>query len=127
MSIEVEVRQAGLDDTGAISAFFARKFPSGSASTQQGQVEDVPYEALTIYERWLHGGPWMSVETCAILLNHLLLGAGIPLVAVTAKARSSAISKPITASSRSRSGGSLHIAHLHRGRCRQSSARCSKG
>jgi GNAT superfamily N-acetyltransferase len=41
----------------------------------------VPYEALTIYERWLHGGPWMSVETGALQLSHVLGGAGMPLVA----------------------------------------------
>jgi GNAT superfamily N-acetyltransferase len=41
----------------------------------------VPYETLSVYERWLHGGPWMSVETGAIQLNHLLLGAGFPLAA----------------------------------------------
>ncbi|MEO8397190.1 MAG: hypothetical protein ABI700_29615, partial [Chloroflexota bacterium] len=107
----VEVRQAGLDDTGAISALFGARIPIWQRINKQGQVEDVPYTALTIYERWLHGGPWMSVETCAILLNHLLLGAGIPLVAVTSKgvvgyleAYHSVEQEPF--------GKSLHIAHL---------------
>ena len=109
--MSVEIRQAGLDDTGAISALFGARIPIWQRINQQGQVEDVPYEALTIYERWLHGGPWMSVETCAILLNHLLLGAGIPLVAVTDKgvvgyleAYHSIEQEPF--------GKSLHIAHL---------------
>ncbi len=107
----VEIRQAGLDDTGAISALFGARIPIWQRINQQGQVEDVPYASLTIYERWLHGGPWMSVETCAILLNHLLLGAGIPLVAVTSKgvvgyleAYHSVEQEPF--------GKSLHIAHL---------------
>ncbi len=78
----MEVRQTSLDDIRAISALFCARIPIWQRINAQGQVETVPYEALTVYERWMHGGPWMSVETCAILINHLLLGAGIPLVAV---------------------------------------------
>lgn len=77
----MDVRQASLDDCGAISALFCAQIPLWQRMNAQGQVEDVPYEQLTIYERWLHGGPWMSIETGAIHLNHLLLGAGVPLVA----------------------------------------------
>ncbi len=29
-----------------------------------GKGEDAAYESLSLYDRWLHGGPWMSVETC---------------------------------------------------------------
>ncbi|MEP7290556.1 MAG: hypothetical protein ABI835_02180, partial [Chloroflexota bacterium] len=79
--MSINVRLAGLDDSAAISALFCAKIPLWQRVNPQGKVEDLPYEALTVYERWLHGGPWMSVETCAILLNHLLLGAGFPLVA----------------------------------------------
>ena len=39
------------------------------------------YEFLTISERWAHGGPWMSVETCTIHINNLLLAGHLPLVA----------------------------------------------
>jgi GNAT superfamily N-acetyltransferase len=46
-----------------------------------GRVETVAYDALTLYERWTHGGPWMSIETGVITLNTLLVGAGLPLVA----------------------------------------------
>jgi hypothetical protein len=80
--MSIEVRQAGLDDSGAISALFCAQIPIWQRMNAQGRVEDVPYEELTIYERWLHGGPWMSIETGAIQLNHLLMGAGIPMVAV---------------------------------------------
>lgn len=79
----IEVRQAGLDDTRAISALFCARIPVWQRMNAQGQVENVAYEGLTIYERWLHGGPWMSVETGAVLLNHLLMGAGIALVALS--------------------------------------------
>ncbi len=85
--MSVEIRQAGLDDTKAISALFCARIPNWQRINPQGKVEDVPYEALTIYERWLHGGAWMSVETGAIALNHLLMGAGIPLVAQDNKGR----------------------------------------
>ena len=109
--MSVEIRQAGLDDSGAISALFGVRIPIWQRMNKQGQVEDVPYEALTIYERWLHGGPWMSIETGTVLLNHLLLGGGIPLVAVGSKgvvgyleAYHSVEQEPF--------GKSLHIAHL---------------
>jgi hypothetical protein len=77
----IHVRGAALDDTASISALWRSHITIWQRVNPQGQVEDVPYEALTLYERWLHGGPWMSVETGAIHLSHLLLGAGIPLVA----------------------------------------------
>lgn len=75
-----QVRPATLDDTQAISALFRSHITAWQRLTARGQVEDVPYEALTIYERWLHGGPWMSVETGALHLSHLLRGAGVPIV-----------------------------------------------
>jgi GNAT superfamily N-acetyltransferase len=75
------IRQAKLDDTQAISRLFTTRISTWQRLNAQGQVEDVPYETLSIYERWLHGGVWMSVETGAIHLSHLLRGAGIPLVA----------------------------------------------
>jgi hypothetical protein len=80
-SITVEIRQAKLDDTLAISTLFRARIPTWQRLCADGRVEDVPYAALTIYERWLHGGPWMSSETGAIHLSHLLRGAALPLVA----------------------------------------------
>ncbi len=74
------IREAALDDTQAISALFRSRITAWQRLDAQGRVEDLPYDALTIYERWLHGGPWMSVETGAIHLSHLLRGAGIPVV-----------------------------------------------
>jgi ribosomal protein S18 acetylase RimI-like enzyme len=76
----VNIRQATLDDTQALSRLFRAHIHNWQRLNSKGQVEDVPYDALTIYERWLHGGPWMSVETAAIHLSHLLRGAGIPLL-----------------------------------------------
>ncbi len=79
----IEVREARLDDTQVISGLFRDRISVWQRLNSSGQVEDVPYEALTIYERWLHGGPWMSGETAAIHLSHLLRGAGVPLVALS--------------------------------------------
>lgn len=70
------IRQPTLDDTQAISSLFQSKIDRWQRMDEQGQVEDLPYEQLTIYERWLHGGAWMSIETGAIWLSHLLGGAG---------------------------------------------------
>lgn len=77
----MNIRQAVLDDTAAISERFRAEIGTWQRLVEQGRVEDVAYEALTVYERWLHGGAWMSIETSAIFLNHLLLGAGLPFVA----------------------------------------------
>jgi hypothetical protein len=76
----MQVRQATLDDTQAIVRLFCAKIPRWQRINAQGQVEDLPYAALTIYERWLHGGAWLSLETAALWLSHLLHGAGTPLV-----------------------------------------------
>jgi hypothetical protein len=80
---DIQVRQARLDDTQAISALYRARISAWQRLDERGQVQDVSYDALTIYGRWLHGGPWMSIETGAIQLSHLLRGAGIPLVAET--------------------------------------------
>lgn len=79
---KVNVRAAQLDDTIGISALHRTQVHTWQRMDAGGKVQDVLYEALTIYERWLHGGAWMSVETGAIHLARLLLGAGLALVAV---------------------------------------------
>ncbi len=76
----IHMRGATLDDTQTISALFCAHITVWQRLSSSGKVEDIAYDSLTIYDRWLHGGPWMSVETAAIHLSHLLRGAGIPLV-----------------------------------------------
>lgn len=76
----MRVRQATLDDTAKIVRLFTARVSVWQRLNQQGQVEDLSYESLTIYERWLHGGPWMSLETGAIWLSHLLSGNGLAYV-----------------------------------------------
>jgi ribosomal protein S18 acetylase RimI-like enzyme len=77
----INIRPARLDDTAAISALFRARIGAWQRWDTLGRVQDVAYEALSVYERWLHGGAWMSVETAALHLGALLLGAGIALVA----------------------------------------------
>lgn len=79
---QITVRGATLDDTLAISALFRAGITTWQRLDASGQVQDVPYDLLTIYERWLHGGAWMSVETGALHLSHLLRGAGYAAVAL---------------------------------------------
>lgn len=78
---DIHVRQATLDDSVAISALHRAHIQTWQRLDSQGRVEDIAYEALGVYERWLHGGAWMSVETGAIQLCHLLRGAGYALLA----------------------------------------------
>lgn len=82
----MRVRPAQLDDTAAISGLLRADVRVWQRLDSAGRVQDVPYDRLTLYERWLHGtpasAPWMSIETGAIWLNHLSMGAGMPLVAV---------------------------------------------
>ena len=74
------VRQATIDDTQKIVDLFTARVTIWQRLNAAGQVENLPYEKLTIYERWLHGGAWMSLETGAIWLSHLLSGSGLAYV-----------------------------------------------
>ena len=75
------IRQATLDDTRRIVKLFIGRIPLWQRMGDDGRVEDLPYDSLSIYERWLHGGACMSLETASIWLNHLLGGAGLAWVA----------------------------------------------
>ncbi len=76
----MQVRQATLDDARHIVDIFVSGVSLWQRMDARGKVEDLPYEALSIYERWLHGGAWMSLETGAIWLSHLLSGNGYAYV-----------------------------------------------
>ena len=78
---EILVREAIMDDTAAISALFRQQVNVWQRFDADGRVEELPYEKLTIYERWLHGGAWMSIETSAIFLSHLLQIGATALIA----------------------------------------------
>jgi len=76
----MRVRPATLQDTTAISRLFCARIGRWQRLDAQGRGQDVAYDDLSLYERWSHGGPWLSIETAAIWLNHLLGGAALPFV-----------------------------------------------
>jgi GNAT superfamily N-acetyltransferase len=65
------VREATLDDVQDIVAVHL---------TNPDRPFERPVERLSIAERCSYGGPWMSVETCAIHLNNMLAWGYAPLV-----------------------------------------------
>ena len=77
----VEVRVASLDDVGGIVDVYCSGVDRWFRWIGGGRVE-ANYGDLGVVDRWSHGGPWMSVETCAVHLNFLLTSDQYPLVAV---------------------------------------------
>jgi len=76
------IRPAVLDDTHAICRLFRSQIDRWQRINDAGQVEDVQPDDLTIYERWLHGGAWASIETGAIWLSHLKRVGAMSLVQI---------------------------------------------
>lgn len=76
----MQLRRAQLEDTLGISALFCARIERWQRLTAEGHVEDVPYEQLSLYEQWQHGGAWMNALTATLWLSHLLRGAGVPYV-----------------------------------------------
>ncbi len=77
------VRQASLSDTYAITDIYCSNVKNGvfTRLNSDGTRTPVPYEELSLFERYMNGGPWMSVETCAVWLAYLLrYDDEIPLV-----------------------------------------------
>lgn len=106
-----ELRPANLDDTAAICALFCARVEKWQRMNTLGQVEDLPYESLNVYERWLHGGPWLSVETAAIWLSHLLRCGARPLVAAV-RGRPAAYAELYPGHEPPPFGEYLHLAHI---------------
>lgn len=80
---EILVRQATLADTYAITDLHCSNADGGvfTRRNSDGTQTPVTYEELSLFERFMNGGPWMSVETCAVWLAYLLrYGDEIPLV-----------------------------------------------
>jgi GNAT superfamily N-acetyltransferase len=78
MPAMITIRPATLADAAAITAVHCSTVDVWrDPYTRQPVLE----AALTLFGRWYNGGDWMSVETCAIHLNALLLHGHLPLVA----------------------------------------------
>ncbi|HUL62209.1 MAG TPA: GNAT family N-acetyltransferase [Methanocella sp.] len=73
------IRLARLDDSAAISEVHRSHVDRWDRQIGDERF-DVGYAALSVDERWGFGGPWMSVETCAVHLNHLLINRCYPFV-----------------------------------------------
>jgi len=78
--MELNIRLATLDDAKDITEVHCSDVEKWVRVKNNEKVE-ARYEELTIAERYAHGGPWMSIETCAIHLNYLLLAKQYPIVA----------------------------------------------
>ena len=105
------VRQATIDDTQKIVDLFTARVTIWQRLSAAGQVENLAYDELTIYERWLHGGAWMSLETGAIWLSHLLSGNGLAYV-VEAAGRILAYAEAFANRELTPLGTHLHLADL---------------
>ncbi|AHF79520.1 GNAT family N-acetyltransferase [Thermococcus paralvinellae] len=77
----MDIRIARLEDTNGIVEVHCSDVEEWYHYENGQRREPDSYDNLTLKERYLHGGPWMSIETRAIHLNNLLLNGQIPLVA----------------------------------------------
>lgn len=78
MRAMITIRPATLADAAAISAVHCSTVDEWRDPYTRQPVDEA---TLTPFGRWYNGGDWMSVETCAIHLNALLLRGHLPLVA----------------------------------------------
>jgi hypothetical protein len=111
---DLTIRPAQLDDTQAISQAFIQTVSVWQRLDAHGRVEEVSYDDLSIYERWLHGGHWMSVETGAIYLSHLIK-AGVMTLAAYDGAALVGYVEAYPSDEPAPYGEHLHIGHLHAG------------
>jgi len=78
------VRQAKLEDVKDITDIHCSNIDKWYKDNGDEKIE-VPYEDISIYERFSHGGPWMSIDTCAVHINNMLLEGNYVLVAEEGK------------------------------------------
>jgi GNAT superfamily N-acetyltransferase len=78
ISMEIKVRRATLNDVKGIVYVHCSGVEEWYKYSENRKAD---YTDLNITERYLHGGPWMSIETCAIHLNNILLEGNIAIVA----------------------------------------------
>lgn len=69
---DIRVRQALLADVYSITDAYCSTVDVFTRTNHDGTRTVVPYMELSLAERFSNGGPWMSVETCAVWLAHLL-------------------------------------------------------
>lgn len=80
--VDIHVRPATVADAPAVTTIHCSDIVRWRRWQPDGEEEFARFEDLSIYERWLNGGPWMDATTCAPHLERLTEGgAGIALVA----------------------------------------------
>lgn len=72
------VRAAGLDDVAGIHEVHR----SDVSEWRRLDGTRGEFERLSVLERYLNGGPWMSPESCAVYVNELILAATPPIIAL---------------------------------------------
>jgi GNAT superfamily N-acetyltransferase len=77
----IEVRLATLNDIEGIVEVHCSDIDKWYRDIHCEKIE-TDYKDLTIIERFLHGGPWMTVETCKEHLKNLLENNQYPLIAI---------------------------------------------
>jgi len=77
----VEIRLASLDDVKEIVEVYCSDVDKWYRFINGKKVE-ARYEDLSVIDKFSHGGPWMSIETCSIHLNYVLISNQYPLVAL---------------------------------------------
>lgn len=76
----VRIRLATLQDCNALTSVHCSGITRWYRRVNGDEVVD-SYENLSLLDRYLIGDPWMSLETCAIYLNYMLVSGQFPLVA----------------------------------------------
>lgn len=79
--MEVRIRKGTLEDAGGITETHRSEIEEWYHYRDGKRTAKASYDDLTILERYLHGGPWMSVESCAAHINSLLLAGNSVIVA----------------------------------------------
>jgi GNAT superfamily N-acetyltransferase len=74
----ITIRPATLADAAAISMVHCSTVDEWRDPYTRQPTDEA---TLNLFGRWYNGGDWMSVETCAIHLNGMLLQGHLPLVA----------------------------------------------
>jgi hypothetical protein len=108
----MNVRRARLEDAQSIGQLFRAHIERWQRMLADGSVEDVPYEKLTLYEQWQHGGAWMNTYTATLWLSHLLRGAGIARVLEDHEGQIIGYWEGFVNEEAAPFGKHIHIAHL---------------
>ncbi len=81
MPKDLIIRLASLDDVRGIVGVYCSSIDKWYRIVDGKRVE-ASYDELSVEERFAHGGPWMSIETCSVHLNYVLINNQYPIIAL---------------------------------------------